>query len=301
MALLLGQGSTVYLGRRQILQAQIQHPYSQREMLIAALRDAAAAEIMPRFRALSDEDIATKSGPTDLVTLADIRAEAQITTQVEALWPEAAVYGEEAVAGDASLRAKMGAEGPVVIIDPVDGTWNFAKGLSLFGVLLAVARGGVPEFGLLYDPVVDDWIEASLGAPTQMISANGSTKLVQTSKVTAPRSMTGYVPLSLYRRAGWPKMMETYLEFGRVHNLRCSCHEYRMLAQGHVEFILSGPVPHPWDHAAGALAVEGAGGVVRFLDGGPYDTSRINGVLLAAGSQAAWDAVAERFAYLAQD
>ncbi|MBL4812506.1 MAG: inositol monophosphatase [Rhodobacteraceae bacterium] len=274
-------------------------------MLVAALRDAAAAEIMPRFRALAAEDIDTKSGPTDLVTLADIRAEAQITTQIEQLWPEAAVYGEEAVAGDARLRAKMGGAaggtGPVVIIDPVDGTWNFAKGLSLFGVLLAVARGGVPEYGLLYDPVIDDWIEASLGAPSQMITAAGAIKPVHTSKVSAPRAMTGYVPLSLYRRAGWPKMMETFREFGRVHSLRCSCHEYRMLAQGQVEFILSGPVPHPWDHAAGALAVEGAGGVVRFLDGASYDTGRINGVLLAAGSQAAWDLVAERFAYLAQD
>ena len=48
-----------------------------------------------------------------------------------------------------------------IIIDPVDGTWNYARGLALFGVILAVTRYGIPVYGLLYDPVIDDWIAVS--------------------------------------------------------------------------------------------------------------------------------------------
>ncbi|EKD59522.1 MAG: inositol monophosphatase [uncultured bacterium] len=89
------------------------------------------------------------------------------------------------------------------------------------------------------------------------------------------------------------------LGYGRVTSLRCSCHEYRLLAQGHVEFVISGPEPHPWDHAAGVLAVQAAGGVARFLDGTAYDLARRHGVLIVANSETTWAQVALDFAGLA--
>ena len=270
----------------------------QRDLLLSAVREAARTRIMPRFRALAPSDISTKSGPTDLVTLADTEAEAQITAAVGRAWPEAVVLGEESVAADPAGRARMGEAELCVVIDPVDGTWNFAKGLAVFGVLLAVLRRGVPVWGLLYDPVMDDWIEAAPGLPAAFITAAGLARPLATSREARPEQLTGYLALGLFDRPARERIVAEFPDFLRITGLRCALHEYRMVAQGHAEFCLSGPVPHPWDHAAGVLAVQSAGGVARFLDGQPYTATRKDGVLLAAGSQEAWDSLARRFAFL---
>jgi len=270
----------------------------QRDLLLAAVRQAARERIMPRFRALSPSDISTKSGPADLVTLADTEAEAQIVAALRAAWPEAVVSGEESVAADPSARASMGSADLCVIIDPVDGTWNFAKGLAVFGVLLAVLRQGEPVFGLLYDPVMDDWIMAAPGQPTGFVTGAGLARPLATSPEARIEHMNGYMPLGLFPRESRERIVEEFPDFLRITSLRCAAHEYRMVAQGHAEFCLSGPIPHPWDHAAGVLAVQSAGGVSRFLDGRPYSAVRAEGVLLSAGSEAAWDSLAERFAFL---
>ncbi|TNC73080.1 inositol monophosphatase family protein [Rubellimicrobium roseum] len=271
---------------------------AQRDLLLRAVRDAARDRIMPRFRALDPADISTKTGPADLVTLADTEAEAQIAAVVRAAWPEAVVLGEESVSADKSLRAQMSTAELCVVIDPVDGTWNFAKGLAVFGVLLAVLRRGIPVWGLLYDPVMDDWIEAAPGEPTRFETARGVVRPLATSVEANAENLTGYMPLGLFPRDSRERIVKVFPDFLRITGLRCALHEYRMVAQGNAEFCLSGPTPHPWDHAAGVLAVEQAGGVARFLDGQPYDANRIDGVLLAAGSQAAWDDLARRFAFL---
>lgn len=271
---------------------------AQRELLLSAVRAAARERIMPRFRALEEGHVSTKSGPADLVTLADTEAEAQISATVRESWPEALVLGEEAVAADPSLRPAMGTAETCVVIDPVDGTWNFAKGLAVFGVLLAVLRRGEPVWGLLYDPVMDDWIEAAPGSPALFVTVSGTARPLAASAETRAEHLTGYMPLGLFPRDQRERIVAEFPDFLRITSLRCAAHEYRMVAQGHAEFCLSGPIPHPWDHAAGVLAVESAGGVARFLDGSPYDAARPEGVLLSAGSQAAWDSLAERFAFL---
>lgn len=267
-------------------------------VLVAAVQRAAQTCILPRFRNLGDGDVATKSGPSDLVTLADTEAEAQIAADLARDWPEARVLGEEGVAADKALRGEMAVAEWAVIVDPVDGTWNFAKGLSVFGMILAVLHRGVPVWGMLYDPVMDDWIAAGADGAAEMVSARGR-RALQSSAETRAGRMTGYVTLGLFPKAVQARMVTEFPDFARVTSLRCACHEYRMLAQGHVEFCLSGPVPHPWDHAAGVLAVERAGGVARFLDGEPYHAERAKGVILAAASQAVWDEMAGRFGFLA--
>lgn len=267
------------------------------DALIQAVRQAAKAVILPRFRQLAASEILEKTGPNDLVTVADTEAEALITRLLAADWPEARVLGEEGVAKDAGLRALMATADPAVIVDPVDGTWNFAHGLAVFGVLLAVARAGRPAWGMLYDPLCDDWIEAAEGAPTRMVTPEAS-RPVRTAAAKPGAALAGYVPLGLFEAAGKRDLALAGLAHARVTSLRCSCHEYRMLAQGHVDYVLTGPTPHPWDHAAGVLAVAGAGGVSRFLDGGAYDMARIGGVLLSASCEEVWQTVARDYAAL---
>ncbi len=271
---------------------------TQADLIINAVRRAAQNCILPRFRNLAAGEVAMKSGPGDLVTLADTEAEAQIAADLARDWPEARVLGEEGVAADRGLRAEMAQAEWAVIVDPVDGTWNFAKGLSVFGVIAAVLHRGVPVWGMLYDPVMDDWIAAGTDGPSEMVSAAGR-RVLRTANEARRGRMNGYITLGLYPKAVQARIVTEFPDFARVTSLRCACHEYRMLVQGHVDFCLSGPVPHPWDHAAGVLAVERAGGVSRFLDGEPYHAERTKGVLLSAASAAVWEDLARRFVYLA--
>ena len=271
---------------------------ARRSLLLEAVREAARQAILPRFRNLAEGDVSQKSGPADLVTLADTEAEALITAMVAPEWPEAVVLGEEGVAADPTARQRMAKAEWAVIVDPVDGTWNFAKGLATFGVILAVCHKGQPVFAALYDPVMDDWVEASAGQGASLRGPSFSRPL-RVSKETERRRMNGYIPMGLFPMETRRRLVQDFPDFGRVTSLRCSCHEYRMVAQGHSDFTLSGPTPHPWDHAAGALAVMEAGGVVRFLDGEAYRTERLKGVLLSASNEALWQELAARFAYLA--
>ena len=271
---------------------------ARRSLLLEAVREASRKAILPRFRNLAEGDIGQKSGPADLVTLADTEAEALITEMVAPAWPEAVVLGEEGVAADPAARQRMAEAEWAVIVDPVDGTWKFAKGLATFGVILAVCHKGQPVFAALYDPVMDDWVEASAGQGAVLRGPSFSRPL-RVSQETERRRMNGYIPVGLFPMETRRRLVQDFPDFGRVTSLRCSCHEYRMVAQGHSDFVLSGPTPHPWDHAAGALAVTEAGGVARFVDGEPYRTERLKGVLLTASNEVLWQELAARFAYLA--
>jgi fructose-1,6-bisphosphatase/inositol monophosphatase family enzyme len=265
--------------------------------LIALVRQAARDHVLPRFRNLAPGDISEKSGPADLVTLADTEAEAAITAGVKALWPDALVVGEEAVSADKSILDGLPEADRAVVLDPVDGTWNYARGLALFGMILAVTIRGETVFGMIYDPVLDDWVEAGAPEGTRMVTGEGVSR---TLRADGPKGggTSGYIPLGLMPKAHRAEIAARFPRFGRINSLRCSAHEYRMVAQGHTDFLISGRTPHPWDHAAGVLAVQGAGGVARFLDGRPYKPEASKGMVLAARTERLWDEVAEIFAFL---
>lgn len=271
------------------------------EQVLAAVRAAAAQVILPRFRQLTAADVAAKRNFEDLVTVADTEAEAMIREILADDWPEAEVLGEEGVAADPALRQAMAGAGWKVIVDPVDGTWNFAKGLSVFGVIAAVANTGRLDYGLLYDPLNDDWIAARAGGPAQRVQADGRSEVLHTSAERDPARMFGYVPLVLYPPEQRREAALAGLGYRRVTSLMCSCHEYRMLAQGHVDFVLTGPQAYPWDHAAAVLITQAAGGVARFLDGGDYDLAREKGVLLLASCEEVWQQVAGAYQALNAD
>ena len=267
--------------------------------VLQAVRAAGKAAVLPRFRRLGVGEVSQKTDFADLVTVADTEAEAMIGAALAKSWPDARVLGEEAVASDPGLRAAMAGPGWQVIVDPVDGTWNFAKGLSSFGMIAVAVQDGVARYGLLYDPLLDDWVEVTAGEPVRFVQADGRAQVLRVSQVSDPAQMCGFIPVGLFKAEQKRAAVLAGLGYGRVTSLRCSCHEYRLLAQGHVEFVLSGPEPHPWDHAAGVLAAQAAGGVARFLDGAKYDLERRAGVLLVANSEATWARAAQDYAALA--
>ncbi|SHK88286.1 fructose-1,6-bisphosphatase [Roseovarius marisflavi] len=273
---------------------------AQQAALINLVRRAARAEIMPRFRNLAQGDITTKSGPHDLVTEADHQAEAMIARGLQRMFPHALIIGEEAVAAKPSLREDVSAAELAIIIDPVDGTWNFAHGLPLFGVIIAVTRFGRPVLGLLYDPVADDWIIADEATPTRLGAALGAERPAKVSSGGELSDLQGYMHFSLMTQDQQELLAPLLPGLARVTALRCSCHEYRVLAQGAVDFVMSGML-NPWDHAAGVMACQQAGGIAMMLDGRAYNTEISDGVLLCAANQDTWTRLRDHFAGLLSD
>ncbi|MEO1139605.1 MAG: inositol monophosphatase [Pseudomonadota bacterium] len=273
---------------------------AQKASLVNLVRRAAKAEIMPRFRNMRPGDINTKSGPYDLVTEADQGAEAMLARGLQQMFPHALVVGEEAASADVDLRAKIADAELAFILDPVDGTWNFAHGLAVFGVIVAVTRFGKPVYGLLYDPVMDDFIWSEEDGPTRLTTAKGFSQALSVSSGKDVKDLSGFIHFYLLPEDKQAEMAEKLPGFGRTHALRCSCHEYRTLAQGGADFLISGTL-NPWDHAAGVLICQRAGGVVKMLDGRDYNAGIETGYLLAAPDVASWDKLADVFAFLGKD
>lgn len=268
---------------------------AQQESLVQIVRRAARAEILPRFRNLTAGQISEKTGPQDLVTEADTGAEAMIARAILARFPNATILGEEGFAANQSLRGTAAQAELAFVIDPVDGTWNFAHGVPLFGVILAATRFGKPIYGLLYDPITDDWITASEDGPALQSEIAAPSRHLATSAGGALAGLSGIAHVPLMSKAHQEAFGPLIPAFARINSLRCSCHEYRLMTQGAVDFVLSG-ILNPWDHAAGAFITTRAGGVARFLDGSDYDIAVKEGYLLTAANEATWQAVRDRVA-----
>ncbi|MBI3505553.1 MAG: inositol monophosphatase [Proteobacteria bacterium] len=238
--------------------------------LIAEVADIA---IVPRFRALAATDISLK-GPNDYVTAADLDAEARLTPALAALLPGSTVVGEEAVAKDRAVLDRLGEPAPVWIIDPLDGTANFAGNRTPFCSIVALAVGGTPIAGWIYEPLTRDLLVAEKGGGARF---NG-----------APARLTAGGGVSIYGKT-LRKRAEESGRFGNFIDDRCAGAVYLDLVRGRLGLACFTRTL-PWDHAAGALAVTEAGGHAAFLDNsGIYDARRHVGPLLHAPSSVAWD------------
>ena len=131
--------------------------------VVALVRATARAEIMPRFRKLGVSDVSAKSGPLDLVTVADEAAERMLARGLQRLFPGCDVVGEEGASRDPALLATIATAGRCFVLDPIDGTANFAAGLPLFGVIVAVVERGETVAAVIHDPVGDDTAKARRG------------------------------------------------------------------------------------------------------------------------------------------
>ena len=259
----------------------------EQSQVIAAVREAAAREILPRFRALSPGDIAAKANPQDLVTAADLAMEAALRENLPQILPGAAILGEEGVAADPAQLDLIAKGGRVIVIDPIDGTFNFVHDLATFGTILAVVEDGRTVFGLLYDPMLDDWIWA----------AEGEGAWFGTRALTLPdpgplETLTGMLGSHGLTREEWMGIAGEYHRFGKIKDTGASLWDYRMMAQGQVAFKLN-RYCNVWDHAAGVLCMREAGGYAALIDGTPYDPTMREGRLLAAQSEALWHELAE--------
>jgi len=239
----------------------------ERRLAVTLAREV--GDLLQRERSGARE-IAFKGSPTNLVTEMDARAEAIIVDRLTAAFPDDAILAEE-------RGARAGRSGRRWIIDPLDGTTNYAHGLPIFGVSIALQAAGHVVLGVVYDPSQRELFVAERGHGAFCNDARlavSTTETLDTSllatgfpydiRVNPDNNLKEFAAFSVrargVRRLGSAVLYLSWVAAGRF--------------DGYWERDLAA-----WDLAAGTLLVSEAGGRVTDLDGGE--------AILASGSVAA--------------
>jgi fructose-1,6-bisphosphatase/inositol monophosphatase family enzyme len=235
--------------------------------LDAVLREVAQREIAPRFQRLAPGDVIGKPSvddPSDLVTAADRAAEAELTLRLPELVPGSSVVGEEAVSADPGVLERMRGTSPVWIVDPLDGTRNFAAGHGPFGTMVAlVERGELLASGIYFTEGDRMFLaERGLGA---YYNGRRIAPRAPSADVLSGTLYVRYMPEELAGPLG-----ARAASHRAVPGVICAAHEYTQVATGQKDYVHYYRLL-PWDHAPGALIVREAGGVARHPDGRDYD------------------------------
>ncbi|KFC69178.1 Inositol monophosphatase synthesis enzyme [Devosia sp. LC5] len=255
--------------------------------LAAILRDAAKAEVLPRFRRLDAGMVKVKTSAIDLVTEADEAAERFIKARVADLAPDALFVGEESVAADPALLDALADADLAVVVDPIDGTANYAAGLPLFAVMAAVVSKGETIAGIIYDPMGDDWMMAEKGSGAWLRRPNGEAVRMQIAAPLPLADMVGCCSVAFMPAVSRPQVLANFAKLAVVSNYRVAGHEYRTFVSGHAQFLCYNKLM-PWDHLAGTLMAQEAGGYAARLDGSPYLPHHVDGGLIIATDKDSW-------------
>lgn len=251
------------------------------EGLMNVLRDAAKAEILPRFRRLKPGMVHQKTEAIDLVTEADTEAERFIKAELQRLAPQALFVGEESVAARPGLLDELDHADLAIVVDPVDGTANFAAGLPLFAVMAAVVSKGETIAGIIYDPMGDDWVVAEKGGGAWQRRPDGGSWRLAVAAAPTLDQMVGTTSIAFMPMRNKPQILANLAKVRVVGNYRVAGHDYRTFAGGHTHFVAFNKLM-PWDHLAGTLISQEAGGYAARWDGSPYlPVHREGGLLLA--------------------
>ena len=258
-----------------------------RATVAALIAAAAAAEIMPRFAKLGAGDIREKA-PGDLVTVADEAMERRLAPQLLALTPGALVVGEEATAAEPALLDEVGEAPWAWVIDPIDGTANFADSQPTFGVIVALLRHGDPVAGWIHDPIARETVTAAAGEGAWL----GNRRLQVAPAPKRERDLSGVLLAGHYGSKELGRLVQRNRgKVSALNSVRSAAHEYLRLARAEMHFVLWTKLM-PWDHAAGVLIHREAGGYAAYLEGGAYAAGRIDASgLLLAPDAASWEAL----------
>jgi len=211
----------------------------------------------------AEHDI-TYKGEVDLVTEIDEEAERVIRKELLGTFPTYGMLAEEG-------GGRSGEEDARWIVDPLDGTTNYAHGLSIFCVSIALERGGQVVLGVVHDPMGE---ETFVGERGRGATLNGQPiKVSDTDELIRALIATGFP----YDRAEMPEALEL---FGR---LAATTRGMRRLGSAALDlcYVASGRLDGyyergiwPWDLAAGSVIVEEAGGELTNYRGDVLDLAR---------------------------
>jgi myo-inositol-1(or 4)-monophosphatase len=201
-----------------------------------------------------------KKGPIDLVTAADLEVEREFRHLIEQRFPSHTVLGEEQGSGPPSREARPGAARFRWIIDPIDGTTNFAHGLALFCTSIALEIDGRVAVGVVYDPMSEELFTAERGSGARL---NGAPLRVSPCERLLDALLCTGFPYSIHdERQRLVNVFSAFLGEGQgIRRLGSAALDLCYVAAGRLDAFWEVHL-HPWDMAAGALIVEEAGGRV---------------------------------------
>ena len=209
-----------------------------------------------------------KKGPIDLVTAADLAAEQGFRALIAARFPDHSVLGEEQADGrTAASRTRCR-----WIIDPLDGTTNFAHGLALFCVSIALEVDGRVEIAVVYDAIGEELFTAERGSGARL---NGQPIRVSERETLVDGLLcTGFPYTARDGRGRQVEVFSSFLGSARaVRRLGSAALDLCYVAAGRFDGFWEEQL-HPWDIAAGALIVQEAGGWVTAFNEEPLDLFR---------------------------
>jgi len=240
-------------------------PDGSQLLAVTAARDAGA---LLRERLDQPRNVQFK-GAVDLVTDADQAAEALIASRIRAAFPDHRLIGEEGARGVGAGRPSETAPSPFGwVVDPLDGTTNYAHGYPHFAVSIGLERDGQVVLGVVYDPMRDELFVAERGAGA---TRNGHPVSVSTQSDLLRSLLSTGFPYDLTKR---DESDALWLAFnGACQGVRrdgSAALNLCYVACGRVDAFWERPL-QPWDMAAGSLIIEEAGGTVTTYAGGAWN------------------------------
>ncbi len=248
--------------------------------------------VMPSFRALRPEDIHhkdTPGDPEDVVTVVDRETERRLVELLSGVVQGATFVGEEAVSEDPHILSALSGSAPAWLIDPIDGTKNFAKGDPRFGVMLALVEQGVTRASWMGVPAAGTgaFVVAALHGEGTYINDIRSVPPIHSNP---PRG-------TVHTRMAPPEIAGVVIDRLRgryvpIESTGSAATEYSGIILGEKDFVIYYRLL-PWDHAPGALAITEAGGAAIHLSGEPYSPLSPNQITIFAASRALAETVRE--------
>jgi myo-inositol-1(or 4)-monophosphatase len=199
-------------------------------------------------------------GPRDVVTEVDHLCEALVMEAVRARYPDDAFHAEEIGEVAAAGEAKSDR---VWIVDPLDGTINYANGIPFFCISIALVADGRPVVGVVYDPTRDETFASSIDGPSLR---NGEPIRVGRKELLADLVVT----LAVGGRGTVRKRREALKSIRANRSMGCAALTLAYVACGRFDVYAQGAGISAWDVAAAGLIAERAGATVTSLDGGPW-------------------------------
>ncbi|MBB4569849.1 myo-inositol-1(or 4)-monophosphatase [Rhizobium leucaenae] len=254
---------------------------------MAIVAEAAAREILPRFRNLGVDGVSEKTSAIDVVTEADLLAERHITAALKARFPDALTVGEEAYEADRSVVPALADAELAFVIDPVDGTFNFASGSPLFGTILAVVAKGETIAGIIHDSVLGDTVTAIRDSGAYLRRRAGQVTRLAVAPAVPLSEMAGLISWLYLDEPDRSRISTNMAKIRMPFSLNCSAYEYWLIASGRIHFIGHARLM-PWDHLAGVLIHQEAGGFAAKFDSTPYLPAETTGGIILAPDEESW-------------
>ena len=206
----------------------------------------------------------------DVVTNADYASERLVIDAIRARYPGDAILAEESGEHAGVLRDDGSHNGRTWVIDPLDGTVNYANGIPYYCVSIGLVVEDVPTVGVIFDPARDDLYAATVDGPATL----GGEPIAASAKLT----LSDYVvSLAVIGRGGLARERKI-APLIRIHRrMGSAALALAYVANGRFDAFVQNGGLSPWDVAAAGLIAERGGAVVTDITGGPWWNPKLRG------------------------